>query len=236
MKKKLATLILLLSLSGFNVTDAINIESTNKTNTQQILITQLKNLLKELDKDIKSKKLIGYSKNAEKYFGDKERERIRLIAKNLSKLTKLDELIIERALYLVIEKESGFNPKAVNYQKGDSKNPKLRYTKRATGLIQWLPSTAKSYNTTTEEIYNMSVLEQLEYVEKYFINCANRYDLKNIPDFYFAVFNPSSIGKPYDHVIGKSGSLVQKLNQGIDKKGNNDGILQVSDVHQWLLT
>ena len=51
--------------------------------------------------------------------------------------------------------ESGINPKAVN-----------KHT-NATGLIQFMPKTVEYLGTSTEELKNISAVEQLDYVEKY---------------------------------------------------------------------
>lgn len=61
-----------------------------------------------------------------------------------------------------IRGESGWNPAALNP------------TSRASGLIQWLPSTAKLYGTTAAKIRAMSVLDQLPLAEQYFVNAGQR--------------------------------------------------------------
>ena len=58
----------------------------------------------------------------------------------------------------MMQSESGINPCAYNNNGG------------ATGLIQFMPSTARSLGTTTSELLNMSAIEQLDYVEQYFSN------------------------------------------------------------------
>lgn len=52
--------------------------------------------------------------------------------------------------------ESRLDPKAINPKGG------------ASGLIQFMPETAKGLGTSVEEIRNMSAIDQLKYVEKYF--------------------------------------------------------------------
>lgn len=58
-------------------------------------------------------------------------------------------------LMAVMNSESGINPQAVNSNGG------------ATGLIQFMPKTAKSLGTSTAQLKKMSAEEQLVYVEKY---------------------------------------------------------------------
>ena len=59
-------------------------------------------------------------------------------------------------LLSVIEKESAFDSSNVNDSSG------------ATGLIQFIPKTAADLGTTTADLKAMSVLDQLDYVDKYF--------------------------------------------------------------------
>lgn len=59
-------------------------------------------------------------------------------------------------LKLVMHKESKLDPKAQNKDT------------QATGLIQFMPKTAKGLGTSVEALKNMSAIEQLIYVEKYY--------------------------------------------------------------------
>lgn len=110
-------------------------------------------------------------------------------------------------LMAIFMSESGMNPKAVNSGSG------------ATGLIQWLPSTARGMGTSTSELKNMSALQQLEYVEKYLSPYKGR--LKSKADAYMAVFSPAFIGKGDDHVAYSRGQGAYAGNKGLD--ANNDG-------------
>ena len=58
------------------------------------------------------------------------------------------------AIAAVIAHESAGDPKAVNPHSG------------ATGLIQWMPATAKAYGTSVDALERMSALEQLDFVER----------------------------------------------------------------------
>ncbi|MEM6738422.1 MAG: hypothetical protein AAF620_20385, partial [Bacteroidota bacterium] len=137
----------------------------------------------------------------------------------------------------------------------------------ATGLIQFMPTTAaellgkKLSEITIEnvsnywgkgktlkrvkEFANMSEIEQLDYVEKYFTPLKGK-DLEFV-DFYLQVLFPASMGKPDDHVVfSKDGSGLLKTdpiykkrisaypqNQGFDtnkKYGNNDGQVTKSEI------
>jgi len=96
-------------------------------------------------------------------------------------------------LAYVIYKESGFKPKA--------KNP----LGTATGLIQFLESTAQSLGTSTSALYNMSATDQLYYVEKYIKQYNPR---NNVGDIYASVFYPLLLRKPDSFII--TGDSVMK--------------------------
>lgn len=69
----------------------------------------------------------------------------------------------------------------------------------ATGLIQFMPSTALALGTTIDELLGMTALTQLEVVFDYFRNVAHR--CKTAGDVYMAILWPSAIGKADSDVI-----------------------------------
>lgn len=80
----------------------------------------------------------------------------------------------------------------------------------ATGLIQFMPSTARGLGTTREELYGMSGREQMKWVEKYFMPWRGRLDSQE--DVYMVVFYPVAIGKPDNWTFPPA---VEKSNPGI---------------------
>ena len=69
----------------------------------------------------------------------------------------------------------------------------------ATGLIQFMPSTARGLGTTTEDLARMSRTEQLKYVDKYLSNKG--IEGKSLSDIYMAVLFPAAVGKPDSFVL-----------------------------------
>ena len=98
--------------------------------------------------------------------------------------------------------ESRLNPAAVNTRSG------------ATGLIQFLPTTAVSLGTTTEALKQMSGSQQLEYVYKYLKRYKGK--LNTLSDVYLTVFYPYAVGKPADYVLGSQYS--QEVAENIANK------------------
>ena len=120
-------------------------------------------------------------------------------------------------LMMVMYMESKINAQAVNKQKGDSHDPKVRSATRATGLIQFMPKTAKAFGTTTSALYNMTALQQLDYVYQYFKPYAGK--LTSFADLYMVTFFPAAIGKPNSYVLQTSkiaASTIAKQNPVFD--------------------
>ena len=98
----------------------------------------------------------------------------------------------ESWLLTVIEIESNNNPRAVNKTTG------------ATGLIQFMPATARALGTSTAELLNMDYNTQLDYVYKYLKPYKRK--IKSVTDLYLTVFYPAAVGKPLWYVIGSERS------------------------------
>jgi hypothetical protein len=125
-------------------------------------------------------------------------------------------------LIAIMKQESRINPQAVNKMSN------------ATGLIQFMPSTARSLGTSVEALYNMSAVEQLDYVYKYFKSVGVTPGM-DVGDLYMAVFMPKYVGADDSTVLGQAGAegfsgKVYDQNKGLDK--NKDGAITVADVKQ----
>lgn len=120
-------------------------------------------------------------------------------------------------LLKVICKESRANPKAINPHS------------KATGLIQWLPSTARDLGTSINDIYHMSIEEQFDLSIKYFRRQNVLHKVSSYEDLYLAVFYPKAVGMNDDYIIGHMGSSVVKQNYPISK----NGIITVGDFKRY---
>lgn len=69
----------------------------------------------------------------------------------------------------------------------------------ATGLIQFMPATAKALGTTTAHLSELSAEDQLRYVYEYFKPYAGR--LHNLGDVYMAILWPKGVGQPDSYVL-----------------------------------
>ncbi len=125
-------------------------------------------------------------------------------------------------LMAVMQLESGINPQAVNRQPGDPSDPSQRAAYRAVGLIQFMPATARGLGTSTQQLYGMTNLQQLDYVYKYYKGYSGR--INSFEDMYTVNFWPAALGKPLHYVMETktlSASLVAKQNPVFDL--NKDG-------------
>jgi murein DD-endopeptidase MepM/ murein hydrolase activator NlpD len=136
----------------------------------------------------------------------------------------------EDYLYAVMGFETGgtFSPSIENPASG------------ATGLIQFMPETAKGLGTTTGQLAQMSRTEQLKYVEKYLSNKGIQGG--SLSDVYMAVLFPAAVGKPDNFVLFGKGAMsgftgiAYEQNKGLDL--NKDGSITkaeaASKVKQYL--
>lgn len=125
-----------------------------------------------------------------------------------------------RDLLGVMNSESGINAQA--------KNPHGS----ATGLIQFIESTARSLGTTTAALRNMSPIQQLDYVEKCIANSKkmagfSASDKLSAGELYALIFLPARAKR---EVLTQSGENYYSANRGLDK--NKDGKITKDELAQ----
>ncbi len=109
------------------------------------------------------------------------------------------------------------------WEGGESFSPSVRNMagSGATGLIQFMPATAKELGTTTDALARMTALEQLEWVERYFRPFAGR--LNSLADLYMAILWPRGVGQPLDYVLWDKATRPTTYRQNAGLDGNGDG-------------
>jgi len=116
-------------------------------------------------------------------------------------------------------------------------NPQARNKSGATGLIQFMPTTARSLGTSTAALYKMNRVQQMKYVEKYF-------DYWKLPKgatpghLYTSVFLPAFTNKPADYIVARRGGFRDSWghhpaswythNAGLDSNG--DGSISIAEL------
>lgn len=108
------------------------------------------------------------------------------------------------------------------WESGETFSPDIRNAagSGATGLIQFMPSTARQLGTTTDELANMSAEDQLNYVYRYFKPYAGR--LNNLGDIYMAILWPKGVGKPDSYVLWDKGAMPTTFRQNAGLDSNRD--------------
>ena len=224
-KQALASALLCISL---NSTQNIQADSILKMDivktpsvTQELIHEQLKSqTIKLFNFTVKEElsSVLPYLTSTKmlKYFDIEARKRVQEIADSLN-IQPID-------LYRVFKTESGGNPQAVN-----------KIT-TATGLIQFMPKTAIRLGTSVEDLYNMSTLEQLDYVEKYLMRIHKRYTITNYHELYLSIFYPAALAKQKTYVFGLEHGIeyaqkVARQNKIFDT--NNDGFITKADFHSY---
>lgn len=91
----------------------------------------------------------------------------------------------------------------------------------ATGLIQFMPDTAKGMGTSTASLSRMTPETQLDWVYKYFRPYAGK--LNSLESAYMAVLRPANINSAMGAVLFRRGSTAYSQNSGLDK--NRDGTI-----------
>ena len=107
-------------------------------------------------------------------------------------------------------------------------NPQARNKSGATGLIQFMPNTARELGTSTSALYGMNRAEQMKYVEKYF-------DYWKLPkgatagQLYATVFAPAYASKDVNTTMySRADGAAYTQNIGLDQ--NMDGVITVGEL------
>lgn len=131
-------------------------------------------------------------------------------------------------LYAVMYAESGLDSKAVNDKWTKTKDGRWIKPTYATGLIQFTPATAETFDTTVEELYDMTPEKQMDYVEKYIKYWKTKTGMNGQHlsggDLYSLVFMPGRANRD----VLTSGGDSYDANTSLDV--NHNGRVTKSDL------
>jgi hypothetical protein len=116
---------------------------------------------------------------------------------------------------------------AIAFESGETFSPKAKNQfSGATGLLQFMPSTAQGLGTSTADLEAMTAVEQLDWVFKYFQSKKGK--LKTLSDLYMTILWPAAVGKPEDTPIFKKGTIQYEQYAGLDHDG--DGMVTKAEA------
>lgn len=103
----------------------------------------------------------------------------------------------------------------------------------ATGLIQFMPKTARGLGTNTGQLAKMTAEDQLNYVYKYFAPFKGR--LISLSDVYMAILWPVAVGKAEDYVLWEQSKKPTTYRQNMGLDANRDGKITKSEAASKIL-
>jgi hypothetical protein len=115
------------------------------------------------------------------------------------------------------------------FETGHTLDPHIQNAVGATGLIQFMPATARFLGTTIDALKVMSNVDQMDYVQRHLGIFKGRY--KDWVDLYCGIFWPAAVGKPDTFRITRE--IVAKENPLFDI--NKDLVIEKSEIRAALL-
>jgi murein DD-endopeptidase MepM/ murein hydrolase activator NlpD len=117
----------------------------------------------------------------------------------------------------------------MSFETGGSFSPGVRNGagSGATGLIQFMPTTARELGTSTDALSRMSAFDQLQYVERYFNNRSDPGDLNTLEGVYTTVLYGSPRPDP-DSTLFSQGGAAYRMNAPLDL--NRDGRITAGEA------
>jgi Peptidase_C39 like family/Transglycosylase SLT domain len=116
----------------------------------------------------------------------------------------------------------------MSFESGGTFSPSIRNAagSGATGLIQFMPTTARALGTSTGALARMSAVDQLDWVEKYFLPYKGK--VRSLEDCYMAILWPAAIGKGNNFLLFRGGTVAYRQNSGLDS--NRDGKITAGEA------
>jgi LysM repeat protein len=117
----------------------------------------------------------------------------------------------------------------MSFETGGSFSPGVRNGagSGATGLIQFMPNTARELGTSTDALARMNSVEQLEYVERYFAQRSDPGDLRTLEGVYTTVLYGSPRPEPGSTLFSQ-GTAAYRMNAPLDL--NRDGRITAGEA------
>jgi hypothetical protein len=115
------------------------------------------------------------------------------------------------------------------FETGHTLNHRIQNWIGATGLIQFMPDTARFLGTSVDKLRAMSNVQQMDFIQKHL--GIHRGQYKDFVDLYCGIFWPAAVGKPDTFRI--TSDMVAKQNPIFDI--NKDLDIEKSEIRTALL-
>jgi hypothetical protein len=132
----------------------------------------------------------------------------------------------------------GINPNwlmgVIELESAGTFSPSITNSIGATGLIQFMPTTAAGLGTSTFLLRQMSAVNQLDWVERYYRPYKTR--IKAYRDLYIATLFPAALGQAKNFVLQTSrlpAHVIARANPLFDT--NKDNRITVGEIEKKLL-
>jgi hypothetical protein len=111
------------------------------------------------------------------------------------------------------------------WESGETFSPSIKNAagSGATGLIQFMPATAKSLGTSVAALGAMTAEDQLRFVYEYFKPYAGR--LHNLGDLYMAILWPKGVNQPDSFVLFDRAKTPTTFRQNAGLDVNHDNLV-----------
>jgi len=107
----------------------------------------------------------------------------------------------------------------IAFETGQTFSPSIRNKKsNATGLIQFMRTTAIGLGTTIDDLAKMDAVRQLDFVEKFFRPFKGK--IHTVSDIYMVILWQRAVGKPEDYHLFEAGGAAYAQNAGLDADGD----------------
>lgn len=116
------------------------------------------------------------------------------------------------------------------WESGETFSPSVRNGagSGATGLIQFMPSTAQGLGTNVEALAALTAEQQLDYVFKYFRPYRGR--LITLSDTYMAILWPRAVGRPESEALWTKATKPTTYRQNAGLDVSRDGIITKAEA------
>lgn len=141
--------------------------------------------------------------------------------------SKVSPVFKERVLW--IADSLGCDPSdlmaCMHWESGGTFSPSVKNAagSGATGLIQFMPNTAKALGTDTQKLAAMTAEDQLRFVYAYFKPYAGR--LNNLGDVYMTILWPKAVGREDHFVLFDRAKTPTTFRQNAGLDVNKDGLV-----------